>query len=1213
MSYYAQSRPLNASDASSSSSISLQDHNNSTATSSTSPRTLDLPEDSDDPSFNSQRVATSTPRKTRRLGRRGEEEEERDQEELRLSDTESLELLDDRAIEKGMERFEEQQQQARLTRRSLATHLEERDLLQPYYSNSLTPRGISVPQAKFVRGELYAPSPSTGSSTLVEREEEGFSKLRGGGGEGETTLRRNGKSARRSTRAEDIVYENEEEEEDQRTEMQSFSSARNGPQEAEEEDGSSSSPGPSTRRSTVGDLATYIDARLSTSAPPSSTPRRSPKSRRHLNSALPPQTPHAPGAFPSSTRKSRPSPPPSSETPARPLSSSTRQKTPPSNGSSSAQIHDAFARLITGPKGALTTSAERRIAMQQATPGPNAAGGSKREREKVETPDFAGRYTFVPSSSLPVEKHSRKIETQESEDEEQARPTNLEKALKRVEGKEKGSDFAQRRREEYELRRKQELQRSQLAEETEEEEIPASEEDEIRIAQRSAIDFAMARSFVDQLPEEEASAEESSSADDRRRPERQPSDLRSSVRFAEPDSPPRRRSRTPTSPPSPPSPPRQQNRSQLSSNSRPIRSPSPELPDLPPLPPLLAPDSPEPIRNLPSHSSFRRSNSVSRRPSFLRDPVLPDSPTTPPRQPVFESQPPRSPSPPSSPQLLDPPKSSTPPRRTVQPPNPDATPPRASPSPLARRTLKSSPKRSIPPRSPSPPLEPATALEPSPLDLEVEEDLSIPLLVNQLSAAVRALTAAHTSPKASPRRTRQAGESSMASDDRLARELTKRKEDSQRKRRALEEELLQLESRDQAELDQRNEVVKQLAETYEIEHELGYKVEELRKSIAEMGQLVGDQVAQSVNDTLTAETRKRAHWLALAFCFQLGLFWILLRLANAQSSSLLDSGYYDPFQPHFFNLPINPYAPDAALHPDTIALFTPYVTSHSSWSGIETTASILKGSIEKFGKLATKGHTFITSPLASLSRRSEVEKLQAVEYFRKLVELRDPVNWGGTARSWAFACIYLTRNFGKDTLKTTVHELLCGLGAELEPWILAQHITTAMKDLELDWKTDDPVLLLRPSLETLYLRIHNTKGSSSFTSAERKWLRDLAQTETAAVLKRASDLVGGIAKEHLEYCSDAYAYTSLLIAFEEVFKMECPDRSRFHQEIAQWCSIAPLQVRLICRALSPYTDPLYLRMDPEDQLAYRAMPDKTFVLPGTGYMGLKQFCASYDE
>lgn len=37
-------------------------------------------------------------------------------------------------------------------------------------------------------------------------------------------------------------------------------------------------------------------------------------------------------------------------------------------------------------------------------------------------------------------------------------------------------------------------------------------------------------------------------------------------------------------------------------------------------------------------------------------------------------------------------------------------------------------------------------------------------------------------------------------------------------------------------------MLRELAETYEIEHELGYKVDELKRTIEGMGQIVGDQV-----------------------------------------------------------------------------------------------------------------------------------------------------------------------------------------------------------------------------------------------------------------------------------------------------------------------------------------------------------------------------------
>ncbi|GAA6024732.1 hypothetical protein JCM11491_005170 [Sporobolomyces phaffii] len=914
-----------ASDASSNSSVSARHHN----THSNAPLPVPPPRPDDDPRFPHHGVATSTPRKTRRRSRSSIEDDDDDLDALRLSDTESLALPDDRAIETGLERFEEEQHHARLTQQSLASRLD-----APHYAHSsLTPRGISLPLSnKFTRGaELYAPSPSTGSSTLVERgEEEALaSKLR----ERDTTVRRGG-VGRALLEPDAVVYERGDE--DERDE-------RAGPHSP------SSSPR-LTRRSTVGDLATFIDARLSSSspaAPSSSTPRRSPRSRRQL----PPQTPHAPGAFPSSARKPRPPPPPPPpavpvDTPDRRTVLDTRQKTPPSNGST--QIHDAFARYITGPHGALTNSAERRIAAMQSSSTPGPASGSIREWDRIEAPDFAGRYSFVPSGTLPVETTARK-RVQGLEDEHEhdgpVRPTNLEQALRRVGGGKvdnEESDFVRRRRLEYEQQQRVDEPNARDEEVEDEESPPSEEDDEVRIAQRSAIDFAMARSLHEREAEEEAveAVDEPtpiSAHDAQSRPKRS-TDLRSSVRFAE--SPTQPRARTPSPPPRPL--PRSRS---TSTTSRPSAAhPQPRSPDLPPLPPLLAPDSPEPIRN---------------RQSALRTPVVPDAPSTPPRQPIFESQPPRSPSPPTSLLSVDPPKSSTPPRRTVQPPSPDATPPRASPSPLARR-IKSSPKRRTPSPPPSPVLNPAIDDQPrkqEPFEQEdlEDEDVSIPLLVDQLSAAVRALTHAHASPVASPRRrNRASNDVQRSSQDEPSRELTRRKADRIRNRRLLEEELEQLEVRDQAEQDRRSEVALQLAQAYEVEQELGFKVEELRRSIQDMGLLVGDQVARAVNETLHSETRKRAHWLGLAFLFQLGFFWVLLRLANAQSSSLLDTSFYDPFQPHVFHLPLNPYASDVPLHSNTVALFAPYVSSHSSWSSLETTASILKGSVERFGQLASR-------------------------------------------------------------------------------------------------------------------------------------------------------------------------------------------------------------------------------------------------------------------
>lgn len=45
--------------------------------------------------------------------------------------------------------------------------------------------------------------------------------------------------------------------------------------------------------------------------------------------------------------------------------------------------------------------------------------------------------------------------------------------------------------------------------------------------------------------------------------------------------------------------------------------------------------------------------------------------------------------------------------------------------------------------------------------------------------------------------------------------------------------------------DDRSETMRRLLDTYELEHELGCRMEELKRSIEGMGQLVGDQVRQA--------------------------------------------------------------------------------------------------------------------------------------------------------------------------------------------------------------------------------------------------------------------------------------------------------------------------------------------------------------------------------
>ncbi|GAA5957320.1 hypothetical protein JCM21900_000807 [Sporobolomyces salmonicolor] len=914
---------------SSSSSRSSHHHNNKDAPSSSSQHAPAFDDDSDDPSFASGHVVTSTPRKGAARRTRGRDQEEEDP--LHASDTESLNL-DEADIERGIWGLGgglPEGARARLTRRSLA-HLSATpaDLDLDLASTSTTPRARF---SRALRAELYAPSPSTGSSTLVDRDEEvahrhRFDRKERKEREEELTVRR--------PRLERTVVEEDEGNDGRGADIPPTSNAEM------EEDGSSSSPRP-PRRSRVGDLASYIDARMS-------TPRRSPKSRRTATGiSIPPATPAAPGAYPSSARKpsSRPSPSSSTTTttttPLRPPPiPSPRHKTPPASASAltatgSDQIHDAFKRLITGPDGVLTHSAERRAALASLPAAPSSA------RKEPTTPHPTGYYSFVPSSALPVNRKrgSRNRQAQEERVEEEEEEEDWRGAGLGTPSHRPASKLERALRHLSQAQQDDKAQEERVAREEYARGFASVGEQEER-EERSAVDFAMARSFIERPEEHVSSVEGDSSADDRpptppppppvEQLRRSSAEFRTnaSVRFAEPAATTARsRSRTPS--PSPPASLNSSTSSRRQPQSQPPaplppRSPSPQLP---PLPPPIVPDSPEPVRKH-TRSSLRRAQSYTPQQLARREPLELELGGDVAR-----------------------PSSSTPPRRTVQTQpelEPERSPPRQSSYSTSKHQTIDSPRR-LRPRTASaeqalhsvaPVHAPAPAPAPpqqqpsspsyygSPISPEDEANLSLPLLVTQLSAAVRALTIARDSPGQLDQNglplTRQNNAEQEREREGLALELTRRKKESDRRRREMEKELQGIEQEGKGDTDQRAVMLKQLAETYEVEQELGFKVDELRKSVEGMGQLVGKQVAQVVGSTLQDESRKRTHWFALALCIQIALFWLLLRITNAHSNDLFQTLYYDPFlPPALFHVPSAPFSRDPLLAPETLALFAP--------------------------------------------------------------------------------------------------------------------------------------------------------------------------------------------------------------------------------------------------------------------------------------------------
>ncbi|GAA5916487.1 hypothetical protein JCM8208_006388 [Rhodotorula glutinis] len=878
--------------------------------SSSRPSAPHLESDSDDPSFDLEHVHTSTPRKSaHRAHRQSDPRGDRDDDDpLHASDTESLDLdLAQGDIDRRLHTHDRPASSTTppLTRRSLLQLSQPRDGAAPFASSSAARLALS-----FRRGnnDLYAPSPSTGSSTLVDREEDvtrkpGALSSAVRYGDDDVTVRR--ARVQLSVGRQGALVDDEYEDEDQETEQ---------PGRAVSDEGESSSPRP--RRSRVGDLASYVDARMS-----SSTPRRSPKRNRQT-----PATPAAPGAYPGSARK------PSSFCPAASFpssSSSTPHRldsalfpsapTSTSTGTPSSQIHDAFSRLITGPDGALAHSAERRAALAATSPPPPRAA-------EPPTPHPVGHYAFVPTTSLPVERPARRREAsrgRELDGEEldgrggtPARPSKLERALRHL---------GQAQREAVEAGRGRDEREGEFGS-REDEWGHAVEEEERRAehvdgaaAGRSAIDFAMARSF---RHDDERPASPSDDTDLRASSARHraaPLRASHSVRFASP--PPRRRSpsTSPAQSPHPPPPPGARERS----TTPPLPPPSPTLP---PLPPPLEPDSPEPLRRSRRPDLMRRSHSSASPPLDDAAPLLNAAPPARPRSaPSPSTSQQRAPAPAPAPVLaldVDPapplarqpplsppparerwtrPSSSTPPRGAhVDPPSPRRTPPRAGSEHEPERQRGAAAEGG------------GEAEGKGEGEGEGEGDRSaedtVQALVGQLAAAVQALTASRaagvTAAATAAVEEVRAPAGLEREGPQLRGEVERRRKESEKRWAAREREMRELEARGGEEATRRAGMLEQLVETYEHEHDLGSKVEELKRSIEGIGQLVGDQVAQAVGSSLAAGTRRRSQWLALALVAQLVLILFLLRLANSHALALFQTVYHDPFAPPaLFHLP----------------------------------------------------------------------------------------------------------------------------------------------------------------------------------------------------------------------------------------------------------------------------------------------------------------------
>ncbi|SCV73878.1 BQ2448_6308 [Microbotryum intermedium] len=420
----------------------------------------------------------------------------------------------------------------RLTRQRLANLPLVVEEAQHKLSSTTT---ISNARGSLGRGPLsspmYAPSPSTGSSTLVDPREDELDhmmarrRLKGKAkptrDDEETTLRHgtNGRNGGGVTTLREEVEEDEDEEEEARTEIPT-------PRTRPYDDERSTSPPqpfthPTPRRRGV-KLESYVQSHT--------TPRYN--TSRGGSTALPTATAQAPAS----------SPPMSSREPITATTQGTSTPAPRSRHTGRAQILDAFNRFIEGPNGALTLSAERRAALTRKNVQAEAETQAALNKSKpsslkassssstgrsnltnLATPHPTGYYAFASGSTKTTTTNNSRVKREEEEGGFAASPSvggtrgfrNRMTRGKGYEGEKEepirkpfaNNRFARQAFEEEGDRsrernpRTQEYEGDNSAQEEEEDVEEEEEQGEEAVYRatgggRSAIEYAMAKSFI---------------------------------------------------------------------------------------------------------------------------------------------------------------------------------------------------------------------------------------------------------------------------------------------------------------------------------------------------------------------------------------------------------------------------------------------------------------------------------------------------------------------------------------------------------------------------------------------------------------------------------------------------------------------------------------------------------------------------------------------
>lgn len=100
----------------------------------------------------------------------------------------------------------------------------------------------------------------------------------------------------------------------------------------------------------------------------------------------------------------------------------------------------------------------------------------------------------------------------------------------------------------------------------------------------------------------------------------------------------------------------------------------------------------------------------------------------------------------------------------------------------------------------------------------------------------------------------------------------------------------------------------------------------MRSAVDEMSSKLSHHVSTVLTHSFRQESKRRRLWLVVVVLAQLGLAWMLFRVANARAESYFRTTYYDPFSPtsfHHDSAFLSYISPSSHFHNSATGLFLP--------------------------------------------------------------------------------------------------------------------------------------------------------------------------------------------------------------------------------------------------------------------------------------------------